>query len=460
MKQHFSGFYTPTEDEFKKIWTSGTFVFDANVLLNPYRFQTIAREVLLKAFSAVKDRIWIPYQVGLEYHFNMYEEIIKQKKAYEKLENKLLKKVVELEDDYREHSARHAHLKLPEHLHKKYKDLIDEIVEDLNKQKTQHPDLNKVKESMLTIFNSKIGNPLSKDKLEKIYTEGEERYPNKVPPGWRDTSQKKGQTKYYNGIRYQDEYGDLVMWKQIIEYANDEKVDVLLISDDNKEDWIKKEDGETIGPQPELIQEFQRETNGRQIYICNTRQFLNNILTYINIEDVTADDIKTAIESINQYIKKEEIEKEERESSFEDFKILDKVKFKEYLNRENKTFDEPFKMYLKLRNQQKMIDNSISFSNIEDNTIDYKLRVLCEKTNFRRIRKSIFKVHDLLYGSQPKYVRSIVEPIHVTAELYSHYLVIRTGKVIDEEFIKFLKLELDNQKIEADIEIAGWQKSV
>ncbi|UQZ41352.1 PIN-like domain-containing protein [Bacillus subtilis] len=250
------------------------------------------------------------------------------------------------------------------------------------------------------------------------------------------------------------------MWKQIIEYANDKKVDVLLISDDNKEDWIKKEDGETIGPQPELIQEFQRETNGRQIYICNTRQFLNNILTYIKIEDVTADDIKTAIESINQYIKKEEIEKEERESSFEDFKILDKVKYKEYLNHENKTSDEAFKMYLKLRNRQKMIDNSISFSNIEDNTVVYKLRVLCEKTNFRRIRKSIFKVHDLLYGTQPIYVRSIAEPIHVTDELYSHNIVIRTGKVIDEEFINFLKLELDNKKIEADIEIAGWQKSV
>lgn len=454
MKQHFSGFYTPTEDEFNKIWTSGTFVFDANVLLNPYRFQTIAREVLLKAFSAVKDRIWIPYQVGLEYHFNMYEEIIKQKKAYEKLENKLLKKVVELENDYREHSARHAHLKLPEHLHKKYKDLIDGMVEDLNKQKTQHPDLNKVKESMLSIFNSKIGNPLSKDRLEEIYTEGEERFPNKVPPGWKDVTKKKGQTKYYNGIRYQDEYGDLVMWKQIIEYANDKKVDVLLISDDNKEDWIKKEDGETIGPQPELIQEFQRETNGRKIYICNTRQFLNNILTYIKIEDVTADDIKTAIESIDQYIKKEEIELEERESSIEGIEIIDDLKFSNHL------FDK-YKLFQNIINRERMVQNSLSFSDVEDEVFsEYKLRVLCEKTNLKKIRKIIYRVHQMLYNSQPKYVRYTDETINATEETYSYSIIIGTKMNIDKIFIDLLEIELGIEKINAKISIVKWQKNL
>ncbi|PAC94696.1 hypothetical protein, partial [Bacillus paralicheniformis] len=65
---------------------------------------------------------------------------------------------------------------------------------------------------------------------------------------------------------------------------------------------------------------------------------LNNILTYIKIEDVTADDIKTAIESIDQYIKKEEIELEERESSIEGIEIIDDLKFNNHLFDKYKLF--------------------------------------------------------------------------------------------------------------------------
>ncbi|WFO98102.1 MULTISPECIES: PIN-like domain-containing protein [Bacillus subtilis group] len=466
MKQYFSGFYSPTESEFKEIWTKGYFVFDTNVLLNPYRFQSVAREVLLKAFIAVEERIWIPYQVGLEYHFHMMEEIIKQRKEYEILEMKLLNKVSELEADYKKHSARHTHLKLPQSLHQKYSEIINEIVADLKIQKSNHPDLNDVKEKMLSIFDGKIGAPFEEKQLEKIYEDGEVRYLNKIPPGWADASDKKNKTKYYNEIHYKDEYGDLVMWKQTIKYAKDNQVDVLLVTDDDKEDWIKKIKGEKVGPQPELIQEFYRETNGKKIYICNTKSFLEKILTYIKVENLTSDEIQSAIDSINQYIKKEESEKEERENSnkssdFIDDSILATEEIYNYMNSDYNEVERN-KILRKEFDRVKRDKNSFSDNPYINNKKydEYKVRVLCRKTNLPKIRKSIFKVHQMMYGSQPNYVSYTDQTRNAPEELYIHTILIGSKMNIDDTFIGFLIRELDHLKIDAKLGTVSLHKSV
>ena len=39
MKDIFKGYYRPSDDEFKKMWEEGIFVFDTNVLLNFYRYK-------------------------------------------------------------------------------------------------------------------------------------------------------------------------------------------------------------------------------------------------------------------------------------------------------------------------------------------------------------------------------------------------------------------------------------
>ncbi len=44
MKGIFKGYHQPTEEEFSQLWRNALFVFDTNVLLNLYRYQSATRD--------------------------------------------------------------------------------------------------------------------------------------------------------------------------------------------------------------------------------------------------------------------------------------------------------------------------------------------------------------------------------------------------------------------------------
>ena len=78
MKNKFKGFYSLQEEQFKHLWKNAVFVFDTNVLLNLYRYQESTTEQLIKVIDHLKDRVWIPYHVGLEYQRNRLKVIAGQ----------------------------------------------------------------------------------------------------------------------------------------------------------------------------------------------------------------------------------------------------------------------------------------------------------------------------------------------------------------------------------------------
>jgi hypothetical protein len=58
-----------------------------------------------------------------------------------------------------------------------------------------------------------------------------------IPPGYRDKNPKK------EGFK---KYGDGVLWFQVIDYAKSQKKTIILITDDQKDDWWRIEKGETL----------------------------------------------------------------------------------------------------------------------------------------------------------------------------------------------------------------------
>lgn len=67
MKKEFLGHFKRSANETVNIWNTANFVFDANVLLNLYRYSTDPREDFLSQFERVKAQIWLPEQVGYEF---------------------------------------------------------------------------------------------------------------------------------------------------------------------------------------------------------------------------------------------------------------------------------------------------------------------------------------------------------------------------------------------------------
>lgn len=105
--------------------------------------------------------------------------------------------------------------------------------------------------------------------------------------------------KYHRGIKMllqkKDKgnkaiYGDLIIWKEIINYASAEKKPIIFVTDDRKEDWWRIENGETIGPREELIQEFFELTANR-ILIYNPEFFLKYAKERGLVKDIKQDSI-------------------------------------------------------------------------------------------------------------------------------------------------------------------------
>lgn len=270
MKKTFYGYYRPTKEEFSQSWKNCSFVFDANVLLNVYRYSQNTRETFIDILNKISDRIWVPHQAALEYQRQRLEVIGEQESAYEKIQVLLNDYQKNIENNLNTY-AMHPFIKVDIIL-KKINENCTEIKKELDTLKQKHPNLidgDELRETITNLFEGKVGSAYSPDKLEEIYNTGKKRYDRSIPPGFED--------KKKDSVR---KYGDLVLWFQIIDHAKSTKKPVIFVTDDRKEDWWLKFRGKTIGPHPELIYEIF-STADVNFYMYQTEQFIEYAQKYL-----------------------------------------------------------------------------------------------------------------------------------------------------------------------------------
>ena len=84
MKKTFLAYYPPTEEELQDLWDSGLIVLDANALLVFFRYSATTRDEFLRVLTGKKESLWLPHQVGDEFHRNRLKAIAEQKQAFER----------------------------------------------------------------------------------------------------------------------------------------------------------------------------------------------------------------------------------------------------------------------------------------------------------------------------------------------------------------------------------------
>ena len=89
MKTLFAEYYRLSDECIKEIWEESSIVFDTNVLLNLYRYNEDTCREFIKVIKFYKERLWIPYQVGLEFHRRREDIIRRNAAAYKTLGAKL-----------------------------------------------------------------------------------------------------------------------------------------------------------------------------------------------------------------------------------------------------------------------------------------------------------------------------------------------------------------------------------
>ncbi len=263
MRSKFPGYFKPAKGDIKALWDNAIFTFDTNILLNLYRYSDETREEFYKILEKLKDKIWLSNQSAFEFFENRLNVISQQEKAYEDMIGKL----AAIEEDFKN---TRQHPFVSDSSLQKFSKLAKEICSELEKSKEVHNNRIVDDEVLMRIeelFADRVGGEYKLEEFNKLIKEGEERFKLKVPPGYKDSSKKDASDL---GAR---QYGDLIVWKQIIDKAKESQKGIILVTDDRKEDWWMRFKGKTIQPRPELIKEFKNEVN-QEFHMYQSDRFL------------------------------------------------------------------------------------------------------------------------------------------------------------------------------------------
>lgn len=252
---------------------------DTNVLLNLYRYSPDFSEFGLQCLKKVVDNIYLPATVRIEFgrhcrafFANMEKRIYNAEKNVELTitgaRNKILPACEPLE-----------RLQFPEVnvLRCELETLLDKLVQTANDFFEERKGLelsshywgmsNKVVELVEEIETyGHLFPALSEETIFLWCEEGQKRYKKEIPPGFKDAKNKDGVRKY----------SDLIIWKELLNFARIQSKDIVFITDDVKADWWEIKDGQRIFHH-KLLEEFKK--TGRTIIACESQDF------YIAISD-------------------------------------------------------------------------------------------------------------------------------------------------------------------------------
>lgn len=264
------GFREPSDAQFEALWESGIFFLDANILLNLHRFPKTAAGDLLQVLGRIGPRLRIPFQTALEYERNRLEVLVEQRRRFQEIRGIVAEAVSALEGklDGLQLHKRHASID-PNRFLTEIKKLSLEFQEHLSELEAAQDPLTlrdaRSRQIDALIADRITAPPADQGVLNKIYGLGKTRYANRMPPGYMDQSKAGDKTEAtgryeFGGLVYEAQYGDLIVWEQVLAVCENEKPpSVAFVTDDQKEDWWRTTHAQgpkRFGPRPELRQEI------------------------------------------------------------------------------------------------------------------------------------------------------------------------------------------------------------
>ncbi|HIC8645975.1 PIN-like domain-containing protein [Elizabethkingia meningoseptica] len=283
--------YELSKEREQKLWEDCIFIFDSSALLDLYYYPEETRdEIYSDVFKKIKDRIWLANHIQYEFLKNRKNVILKPiTENYTPLIDKILKpisdKIKETETlldnlkKWTKNKDKHPYIEHSEIIKfegflkeysEKYTEFSTEFTSQMEEKKEEISKL-KDNDTVLSTIESyfPVGREYSFQEILKIAEEGKIRYEFDIPPGYEDLKKEK---KVGTQI-----FGDLIIWKQILEHAKEINKNVVFICNDLKDDWCeldKKATEKRIKtPRPELIKEFNDYT-GKEFWMYNQAQFI------------------------------------------------------------------------------------------------------------------------------------------------------------------------------------------
>lgn len=295
-------------------------VLDTNTLLSIYRDAPERIEKMINFINTHKSRIFIPYIVAIEFGANFHAakaELHKNTKdTIDKLMNlwkpilnvKSLKSILpsqigsksnvtsesfigtvltanqELIDDVSNAFNTTLHeAELTEMIKEKLQFIKKELEDSLEHREESFKEL-------IKLITPLIGKRPEDDTIEKNEKIGQQRYNAKIGPGYNDSKKKKSRSY---GITYQEKFGDLHIWSEILGYYREKSAyeHLVFITNDGtsekKFDWLDKSDVNSPVPLIELKGELNmvRPSSMHILTLARTLQILETSTTNDDVDN-------------------------------------------------------------------------------------------------------------------------------------------------------------------------------
>lgn len=308
LKELFPEFYQTDLNAFDlSSQSDNLIVIDTNFLLDIIQLPTTVSKKYIEALEKTKTNIYIPYLVALE--FNFRKSSIKKNKLMNvrnyksNIEKSLLAiekniKTTDLVDENEKNDFVKSMLTLTKNFSNELVRLIDKNIESIiTKEESELYD------KLIKVIENNIGDKYEQEWINEVEKDGSKRYEEKIPPGYNDLA-KDGEEepkRRYCCIEYHRKYGDLLIWKDIIEYSRDcDKVGkkVIFITNDGKStqknDLLYKVNNLIVGPNIHMMNELRMIAN-KEFYILNNLRFVQLVN---DLSDSEMNELETSSEQL------------------------------------------------------------------------------------------------------------------------------------------------------------------
>ena len=260
MKSKFPAYHRIHRDDLLERFDDCIFMFDACALLDIYRMKKEVTDDVFKVMEHLKEQIRIPYHVAEEYFDNIHKVL-----------NDQITNIKSSHTDFNKFIQTLETTRSQPYISKKATDLLGKLKQQVEKDFKQQEDyiMNQLvhgefQNRMNDLLEGKVLEPFSQEELAEIENEGEKRRENKIPPGYKDANKSSNRC------------GDLINWKEILRFAKDSSKCIVLVSSEQKEDWVIREHGRIICLRYELLSEFYETigNNEQLIHFLSLDHFL------------------------------------------------------------------------------------------------------------------------------------------------------------------------------------------
>lgn len=253
-------------------------VLDTNVLLLPFKvggreFSEI-KAVLTQL--AEEGRLRVPARVIREYLKNRDTHLGNILKSVQDKASTVLNVGGNLPHFFKDLDVANPALEAEEHLKKAGRDYAKALQPLIDRMKAWRGD-DPVTLVYQKIFSSEVVVECESDRVQ-VAKDWQARLDKKVPPGYKDAG------KPDKGI------GDFLIWLTILEIGNTNQKDVIFVTGEEKADWLVRSANEGVYPRPELIDEFRRKTNGKNLQLLK----LADLLSEVGVSEGVVEDVRDA----------------------------------------------------------------------------------------------------------------------------------------------------------------------